>query len=249
MRAYTRGERCLMQLLQESLDDPSAEQCGRCSVCLGLLPDPLTAKPDPDTVQAITRLLRGETHVLEPRKMWPGGAFGAKGRIPPGLAAEPGRSIVYADAPEWREVIRSVFSATPEPAALEALKVGCVAALSRWRDAWSRRPEVVVTLPAAGHRQLVTEVANHLAEIGRLERAELTVDGSAFSDELSSAEEAKVWRDGVSVDAVTAQTITGRSVLLVVDASSSQWPITVAAAKLRESGAAAVLPLLIHRRP
>lgn len=249
MRAYTRGERCLMQLLQESLDDPSAEQCGRCSVCLGLLPDPLTEKPDPETVQAITRLLRGETHVLEPRKMWPGGAFGAKGRIPPGLMAEQGRSIVYADAPEWREVIRSVFSSDPDPAALDALKVGCVAALSRWRDAWSRRPEVVVTLPAAGHRQLVAEVANHLAEIGRLERAELTVDGSAFTDDLSSAEEAKVWREGVSIDPATAQSITERSVLLVVDASSSQWPITVASAKLRESGAAAVLPLLIHRRP
>ncbi len=124
MRAYTRGERCLMQLLQESLDDPSAERCGRCSVCLGLLPDPLTAKPDPETVQAITRLLRGETHVLEPRKMWPGGAFGAKGRIPPGLMAEPGRSIVYADAPEWREVIRSVFSSAPDAASLDALKAG-----------------------------------------------------------------------------------------------------------------------------
>jgi ATP-dependent DNA helicase RecQ len=107
----------------------------------------------------------------------------------------------------------------------------------------------VVALPAAGHRQLVTEVADHLAEIGRLERAELTVDNSAFADDLSSAEEAKVWRDGLSIDPATAQAIANRSVLLVVDASSSQWPITVAAAKLRESGAAAVLPLLIHRRP
>jgi ATP-dependent DNA helicase RecQ len=163
--------------------------------------------------------------------MWPGGAFGAKGKIPPGLMAEPGRTVVFADAPEWREVIRSVFSAdAPDPALLDALKAGCVAALSRWRDAWSSRPEVVVTLPAAGYRQLTTVIADHLAEIGRLERA-------------------KVWRDGVSVDQLTAQAITNRSVLLVVDASSSQWPITVAAAKLREAGAAAVLPLLIHRRP
>jgi ATP-dependent DNA helicase RecQ len=251
MRAYTRGDRCLMQLLQESLDDPSAEPCGRCSVCLGLLPEPLTAGPDPETVRAITRLLRGETHVLEPRKMWPGGAFGAKGRIPPALMAEPGRSIVYADAPEWREVIRSTFSQQPadDPAGLDSLKAGCVAALSRWRDAWSRRPEVVVTLPAAGFRQLTTDVANHLAEIGRLERAELAVTSAGFDDGLSSAEEAKVWRDGISVDPATAQAISDRSVLLVVDASSSQWPITVAAAKLREAGAYAVLPLLLHRRP
>jgi ATP-dependent DNA helicase RecQ len=261
MRAYTRGDRCLMQLLQESLDDPSAEPCGRCSVCLGLLPEPLTAEPDPETVQAITRLLRGETHVLEPRKMWPGGAFGAKGRIPPALMAEPGRTIVYADAPEWREVIRTAFthsfpddrdergSSVGESSGLGALKAGCVAALSRWRDAWSRRPEVVVTLPAAGFSQLTAEVADHLAEVGRLERAELTVSSAGFDDGLSSAEEAKVWRDGISVGAEATQAISGRSVLLVVDASSSQWPITVAAAKLREAGAHAVLPLLLHRRP
>lgn len=250
MRAYTRGERCLMQLLQESLDDPSAVPCGRCSVCLGLLPDPLTAGPDPETVTAITRLLRGETHVLEPRKMWPGGSFGAKGRIPPALAADPGRSIVFADAPEWREVIRAVFSEQGGDAGqLDALKVGCVSALSKWRDAWSRRPEVVVGLPAAGYRRLVTEVADHLAEIGRLERADLAVDGAAFAEGMSSAEEAKVWRDGIVIGPDVAQALENRSVLLVVDASSSQWPITVAAAKLREAGAAAVLPLLIHRRP
>ena len=43
MRAYTRGERCLMELLQASLDDPHAEPCGRCSVCRGGLPDALAA--------------------------------------------------------------------------------------------------------------------------------------------------------------------------------------------------------------
>jgi len=37
--------------------------------------------------------------------------------------------------------------------------------------------------------------------------------------------------------------------LLVVDASSSQWPITVAAAHLRQAEASMVLPLLVHRRP
>ena len=53
MRAYTRGERCLMQLLQESLDDPAAAPCGRCSVCRGTLPDGLAAAPQPETVRAV----------------------------------------------------------------------------------------------------------------------------------------------------------------------------------------------------
>jgi ATP-dependent DNA helicase RecQ len=248
MRAYTRGDRCLMQLLQESLDDPSAEPCGRCSVCLGELPAPLRAKPEAETVQAIIRLLRGEVHILEPRKMWPGGAFGAKGRIPAELGAEPGRTVIYADAPEWREVLRSTFTdAAPDPESLEALKAGAVAALSRWRGSWSSRPEVVVPLAAAGYGRLTGEIADHVATVGRLDRAELTVNRAGFTDDLSSAEEARVWRDGIQVD--DSAGVSGRTVLLLADASSSQWPITVAAAKLREAGAAAVLPLLIHKRP
>jgi ATP-dependent DNA helicase RecQ len=80
-----------------------------------------------------------------------------------------------------------------------------------------------------------------------LDRAELTVNRTGFTDDLSSAEEARVWRDGIQVD--DSAGVSGRTVLLLADASSSQWPITVAAAKLREAGAAAVLPLLIHKRP
>ncbi len=215
MRAYTRGDRCLMQLLQESLDDPSAEPCGRCSVCLGELPDPLRAKPEAETVQAIIRLLRGEVHILEPRKMWPGGAFGAKGRIPAELGAEPGRTIIYADAPEWREVLRGTFTdAVLDPDSLEALKAGAVAALSRWRGSWSSRPEVVVPLAAAGYGRLTGEVAEHVAGVGRLDRAELTVNRAGFADDLSSAEEARVWRDGIAVE--TRQ--------LSAAARSSCWP-------------------------
>ncbi|MBE7193173.1 MAG: hypothetical protein INR66_11910, partial [Gordonia polyisoprenivorans] len=41
--------------------------------------------------------------------------------------------------------------------------------------------------------------------------------------------------------------VAGRAVLLVVDESRSGWPITLAASALRDAGATAVLPLLIHR--
>ena len=66
MRAYAAGQRCLMQVLTEALDDPSAGPCGRCSVCTGALPPP-GARPDPDRVLASRRHLRGRRHVLEPR--------------------------------------------------------------------------------------------------------------------------------------------------------------------------------------
>lgn len=83
MRSYVRGERCLMQLLTASLDDPLTQPCGRCSVCLAGATE-WTASVDDETVRTVTRALRGASTVLEPRKMWPGGAFGRRGRICPG---------------------------------------------------------------------------------------------------------------------------------------------------------------------
>jgi ATP-dependent DNA helicase RecQ len=251
MRAYVRGERCLMELLQESLDDPAAEPCGRCSVCQGRLPAALEGRPAPETVAVVTALLRGQVHLLEPRKMWPGGAFGSRGRIPADEAHETGRTLVFADAPEWRETIAAIF-ARDAPAPAEVTDA-CVRLLGQWRASWAARPEVVVDLTATGSPVLTASVADHLASVGRLERATLAGPASPPDlRELSSSDEAAFWRDHLDESAsasAMAETVTGRAVLLVVDASSSLWPVTVAAAVLRRAGASVVLPLLLHRRP
>jgi ATP-dependent DNA helicase RecQ len=247
MRAYVRGERCLMELLQESLDDPAAEPCGRCSVCRGQLPPDLTGSASPDTVATVAALLRGQVHLLEPRKMWPGGAFGARGRIPPEESHDVGRTLVYADAPEWRETVAALF-ARDAPAPAEVTDA-CVRLLSQWRATWRQRPEVVVDLGTSGLPLMTGSVADHLASVGRLDRATLAGPSSPPDlRELSSSDEAAYWRDHLDAGPV-ADAVRGRVVLLVVDASSSLWPVTVAAALLRRSGADAVLPLLLHRRP
>jgi ATP-dependent DNA helicase RecQ len=247
MRAYVRGERCLMELLQESLDDPAAEPCGRCSVCRGGLPADLEGAPSAETVRTVTALLRGQVHLLEPRKMWPGGAFGSRGRIPAEEAHSPGRTLVFADAPEWRETIAAVF-ARDAPAPQDLLEA-CVRLLGQWRSSWPARPEVVVDLTATGSPQLTASVADHLASVGRLQRA--SMKGPLTPPdlrELSSSDEAAFWRDHLDA-APAAAAVAGRVVLLVVDASSSLWPVTVAAAVLRRAGATVVLPLLLHKRP
>jgi ATP-dependent DNA helicase RecQ len=107
----------------------------------------------------------------------------------------------------------------------------------------------VVDLAAAGMPLMTASVADHLAEVGRLERASMTGPTSPPDlRQLSSADEAAFWRDHLDTSAA-ADAVRGRVVLLVVDASSSLWPVTVGAAQLRRAGAAAVLPLLLHRRP
>ena len=107
-----------------------------------------------------------------------------------------------------------------------------------------------MTLPAAGYPTLTASVADHLADVGRLARADVVVAGAPVrSSDLSAADEAAAWAEAINPDADVKACVDGRSVLLVVDASSSLWPVTVAASKLRAAGGTAVLPLLLHRRP
>jgi ATP-dependent DNA helicase RecQ len=247
MRRYLRGASCLMQLLQESLDDPSARPCGRCSVCRGALPTGLPHRPPASAVATVAALLRGETHVVAPRKMWPGGDFGSRGRIPATLLPEPGRSLIYAEAPEWADEI-AAFGTGAGPSG--TLLATSVAVMTRWRSEWVTRPEVVISLPAAGLDVLADEVADHFASVGRLKRATIALPASPDDPRsLGSAAEAAYWRDGLRLDEDAQRSVLGRSVLLVVDATSSLWPITMAAALLRESGAVAVLPFLVHQLP
>ena len=246
MRAYTRGERCLMQLLQESLDDPTATACGRCSVCRNTLPAPLEPEPRTETVRAVATGLRGSALQLDPRKMWPGGEFGARGRIPAHLLAEVGRVLVHADAPEWADTLAAAGQGDQQ--AWGELADGCVGVLSRWRTDWPARPQVAVALDTGAYPGLAEQVAGHLATVGRLQVSSLTVDAGAEvpGREVPSDREAAYWRSALAVP--DADAVAGQTVLLVVDATRSQWAVTVAAATLRESGAAMVLPLVVHRQ-
>ncbi len=101
MRAYARGRGCLMMFLQQALDDPDPQACGRCSVCTGELPEP-GRELDPADIEAARTFLRGADVVIDPRKRWPGGVD-RKGAI---VGCEPGRALVFADTPGWGEAIR-----------------------------------------------------------------------------------------------------------------------------------------------
>ncbi|MFT4200956.1 RecQ family ATP-dependent DNA helicase [Gordonia sp. (in: high G+C Gram-positive bacteria)] len=240
MRSYVRGEKCLMQLLTASLDDPLTEPCRRCSVCLGSLPDGLPATVDAESVRTITRALRGRATVLEPRKMWPGGAFGTRGRIAPDQMAEPGRVLAHADAPEWQEVLSAARGGDAQ--ALTELADAAVETLGPWGRESGIRPDQIWSLPLTGS-SIAADLADRLRHIGKRPGGALTVRPGGPPDDTNSAVEAAHWRDAVDVPADPPS----GAVLLVVDDTRSGWPVTIAAAKLREAGASAVLPLVVHR--
>ena len=110
MRAYAHGEGCLMQFLQQALDDPDPQPCGRCSVCTGELPAPGARPSDGETVDAARRFFRGQDVVVEPRKLWVARLPDRKGKI---TFLAPGRALAYADDPAWSGELAGLWQAGP----------------------------------------------------------------------------------------------------------------------------------------
>jgi len=241
MRAYAHGDGCLMEFLQQALDDPDPQPCGRCSVCRGTtLPAP-GASASPGMVDAARRYFRGQDVVVEPRKLWPSGLPDRKGKI---TFLMPGRALAFADDPAWNDELAALGQqdAPAPPVIME----GLVDVLRRWSRSWER-PVAVVGMPSRRYPLLVRSVAEHIAAVGRLPLVHaLTVSGPPPAVDAASAVRAKdlLYRTAL----IPGVHFTG-PVLLVDDTIRTRWTATVAAALLADAGATAVLPLAIHQLP
>ena len=240
MRAFAAGAGCLMRFLQEALDDPDPQDCGRCGVCTGQLPPP-GAAPSAQRIEAARVFARGRDDVIEPRKLWPAGGP-RKGRINGALE---GRALAFADDPGWADLLRPLLAAADAPAPAEVLD-GLVAVLARWRGQWAKRPVALVPMPSLQQPQLIDSVVQHFARIGRLP----VVDALQISGLPPPPDAASGARVAALADRLTLRPDVElpRGPLLLVDARyRSGWTMTLAAALLREAGASAVLPLVVHR--
>ena len=240
MRAYIGGRDCLMKLLTQALDDPLAQNCGRCSVCLGHLTPGLAAQVPMETLGVISAALRRQAQILEPRKMWPGGVFGSRGRIPADQLAEPGKILAFADAPQWTDTLAA--ARVGDNTARGELTQAAVAVLADWGRA-GIRPELICALDLG--TGMATDLAARLRDIGKRAASDdfPVTPGPGPGRDANGAADAAYWRDQLGAPPHTG----GASVLLVIDETTSTWPIALAVAALREAGAGPVLPLLIHQ--
>ena len=227
-----------MRRLRAELDDPAADDCGRCSVCTGVA---VHGAPDEASVRAALAHLRGQTVTLEPRKMWPTGAP-RRGRIAPAARAEPGRALALAEDPAWLAALGPVL-AGDEPVPAEVFD-GLVRILSGW--GWpAGRPSWVSWVPSRTHPVLLGDLATRLAGLGRMSVATpLAAEGPGFQREAATGVESA--RTALSRLRV-AGTVPDGPVLLLDDLCRSGYTLTVAAALLREAGAGPVYPLVLHK--
>ena len=243
MRAYQSGQACLMRVLRQELDDPEARDCGRCSVCTATLPAPgLT--PAAASVTAAVAHLRSQTVVIEPRKMWPTGAA-RRGKIPESLRAEPGRALALADDAAWGPAVAEVLNPASDRVTADVF-AGLVATLTKW--GWpAGRPTWITWIPSRRRNQLVADLAQRLAGLGRLRlMPDALTAGNAGGFQAHTATNTQAATNALTRLSVTASMPPGPA-LLIDDTTRSGFTLTVAAYLLREAGAGPVYPLVLHK--
>jgi ATP-dependent DNA helicase RecQ len=252
MRRYAHGAGCLEAFLRTALDDdvPPGYRCGRCWVCTGTLPLGLPEQPADGSVRAAREYLRGLDVVVEPRKMWAPGMADRRGRIAAGLAVDEGRALAFADDAAWPDVVRLLADGAPDTDPPQWLLDACVPVLGRWRASWRGRPAAVVPVPSRARPRLVGGVAAHLAAVGRIPVVEaLVLTGPAPTHDGAPSARARQLEGSLALAPGAAEALPAGPVLLVDDDLRTGWTMTLAGALLREAGAGAVLPFVVHRRP
>lgn len=245
MLAYERTEGCRMTFLRRCLDDPELqpdERCGRCDRCGGVTP------PGPPSEDAVAAARAGLDQVgveVLPRRQWPTGmaALGVSlsGRLAADEQYEPGRALARLDGLGWSQPLRDLFAGPDGD-----LPVPLRAPLARLLQEWRPEVDAIVAIDSATRPQLLRHLTSGVAQLlgapvlGALRPAPDRAPGPHdvnSAQRLASVVARLRLPEGLAVE--------GRRVLLVDDRTDSGWTLTHAARLLRQSGATAVLPLVL----
>ncbi len=241
MLDYLATDACRMRFLREQLDDPGAEDCGRCDNCGGLA---LSTEISAAAVEEAQVRLARPGVVVEPRKMWPTGlaALGLelKGRI---TGAEEGRAVARLTDLGHGNALRDLFrEGTPDGPVPVPLARAMVQVLGDWGPA----VDGIVVVESARRAALVDDLAAGLArylgvpEVGRFAIADREIPPGKGAINSAHRIAAVDRRFALRVDDVG-----GRRLLLVDDLVVTGWTLTMAATQLRAAGAESVLPVVL----
>ena len=231
MAAFGSDGRCLMRVLQEELDDPSPEDCGRCSVCAGPRFD---APPDPALVEAAGRHLRSNPIELEVRKMAPD-AEGVMRKIPADVLVEPGWALArFGDGGWWPAIQRGLAAGEFEDDVVEALADIVRAGGVDW----------VTSVPSAHLGEVLVRLGDRVAVSLSVPFVPLVTRVSERPPQREMANAAQQAANVRGAFRVVDRPPPGTGVLLD-DRRISGWTLAMVGGQLRRAGAERVLPLAL----
>ncbi len=244
MTNYLRRSSCLMQYLQQALDDPSARPCGRCAPCRKH--QIVSEQINPHDVQEAIAFLHRDHIQIEPRTRWPTGAafpvYGGTGTIDETLRAEVGYALCRWGDPGWGELVKQGKQK------LDRFSEQLVKASARMINEYWRPhppPSWVTCITARSHPRLVPDFARRLADRLQLpfHACLRKIKITAPQKEMQNNYQQSHNLDGAFE--ITFLPDTSGPALLVDDMVDSRWTMAVAAALLRQAGTGAVYPFAL----
>jgi ATP-dependent DNA helicase RecQ len=233
MAAFGADGRCLMRALQEELDDPAAEDCGRCSVCTA---PRFAAPPDPGLIERAGRHLRSRPIELEVKKMAPD-ETGTMRKIREEVRIEPGWALArFGDGGWWPAIERGLRDGAIDDEVLAAL--ADVVRASGAPVAW------VTAVPSRSLGGLLVALAERLATALNIEPVELLARTEARPPQREMANAAQQVANVRGGFTVIARPPRGAGILLD-DRRSSGWTLAMVGGQLRAAGAERVIPLAL----
>jgi ATP-dependent DNA helicase RecQ len=247
MLSYIATDGCRMRFLREQLDDPGAEDCGRCDNCGGVA---LQAEVSGTALEEAGERLRRPGVTVSPRKMWPSAlanlGIDLKGRISEG--AQEGRAVGRLTDLGHGQALRALFRPDAEDAPVPRPLVDAVLEVLRdWHPEWPARPTGVAYVESARRPQLTRDLAEglarylHLPLVARWQIVDPNVPPGQGAANSAQRVAAVGRRFSLAID----QPLDGGPVLLIDDLVATGWTMTMAARALRSAGASAVLPLAL----
>jgi ATP-dependent DNA helicase RecQ len=233
MAAFGTDGRCLMRVLQEELDDPEPQDCGRCSVCT----EPRFARPPaPELVELAGRHLRSRPIEFEVKKMAPD-ASGTMRKIPDDVRIEPGWALArFGDGGWWPAIERGLGAGEFED--------DVVAALADIVRGAGMRVSWVTAVPSARAGAATSRLAERLAaqlEVRLLELLARTETRPPQREMANAVQRAANVRGAFKVIAPPPP---GTGVLLD-DRRHSGWTLAMVGGQLRRAGAERVVPVVL----
>jgi ATP-dependent DNA helicase RecQ len=222
-----------MRALQEELDDPDAQDCGRCSVCTG---PRFGAPPDTALVERAARHLRSTPVELEVKRMAPDPS-GTMRKIPEDVRTEPGWALArFGDGGWWPSVERGLRDGSFDDEVVAGL-----ADIVRRAD---QAPAWIATVPSARLGDVVARLGSRLAaqlEIAHVTLLARTGDRPRQREMANAAQQVANVRGAFRVVGTPPP---GTGVLLD-DQRLSGWTLAMVGGQLRKAGASRVVPLAL----